>query len=416
VSGQVACAAAIASLPAMTPQRLRRLAAACPLGGDAGDPITDWVSLWRELRIGGRLVRAAAAPGLARRWALAARTLDVAEVVAQHEQAGVTVLPIGDRRYPAHLATDPEAPAVVFSRGRLEQLDLPAVAVIGTRSATHYGTDVAAELGLGLAQAGVVVVSGLAPGIDAAAHEGALSDLARGVRPGAGGRGDGAPSESAPPVAVAGAGLDVDYPRATMSLRRRIEETGGVIAEAPLGAPAEPWRFPLRNRIIASLVSVVVVVESHRAGGSLHTVDAALARGVEVFAVPGSIRSRASAGTNALLSAGAQVATCVEDVLAAVALRTPVAITPRPPRRAVERGAVASKARVDTAPEALSELQRRVLVAVEVTPTPTQEILSRVGEGLGPVALALDQLLELGRVRDCGGAWERCGPAPGVCR
>jgi hypothetical protein len=97
VSGQVACAAAIASLPAMTPQRLRRLAAACPLGGDAGDPITDWVSLWRELRIGGRLVRAAAAPGLARRWALAARTLDVAEVVAQHEQAGVTVLPIGHR-------------------------------------------------------------------------------------------------------------------------------------------------------------------------------------------------------------------------------------------------------------------------------------------------------------------------------
>jgi DNA processing protein len=256
-----------------------------------------------------------------------------------------------------------------------------------------------------------VVVSGLAPGIDAAAHEGAVSDLARGDSSPAGAQSESEPGESwpggqggpggpAPPVAVAGAGLDVDYPRATRSLRRRIEETGGVISEAPLGAPAEPWRFPLRNRIIASLVSVVVVVESHRGGGSLHTVDAALARGVEVFAVPGSIRSRASDGTNALLSAGAQVATCVDDVLAAVALKTAGMIRPSAPRRAADPG---------TAKEMLNDLQRRVLAAVEGTPTPTQVILSRVGGDLGPLALALDHLLELGWVRDCGGAWERCG-------
>lgn len=407
MNDQRAYAAAVASLPAMTPQRLRQLAASCPLGGDAGEPNTDWALLWREVRAGGSRVRALAVAGLARRWGSAAKTVDVTEVLARHARMGVRVLPIGDPRYPSRLPADPEAPSVLFSRGRLGHLELPAVAVIGTRSATHYGSDVAAELGSGLAAARVVVVSGLAPGIDAAAHEGALSDLAR-----AQGSADGAclesePSGPAPPLAVAGAGLDVDYPRATRSLRCRIEETGGVISEAPLGAAAEPWRFPLRNRIIASLVSVVVVVESHRGGGSLHTVDAAPARGVEVLAVPGSIRSRASEGTNALLSAGAQVATCVDDVLAAIALKTPGIVTPPAPRRAGAREAPLAAMADGTAPDRLSELQRRVLAAVETTATPTQLILSRVGADLGPVALALDHLLDLGRVRDCCGAWER---------
>jgi DNA processing protein len=354
--------------------------------------------------------RAAEAGRLARRWTAACDRLDLSVLAASYQALGIAVLVRGEPDYPAALAGDHEAPAVLYSIGAPlaaaadsgdgaaapatheapgpapPSVLPPSVAVVGTRSATHYGMDVAVELGAGLAAAGVSIVSGLAVGIDASAHEGALAPA------GAGGGGR--------PIGVAGAGLDVVYPRRTARLRKRVEAAGTVISEAPLGAQAEPWRFPLRNRIIAALSQVLVVVESHRSGGALHTVDAALARDVEVMAVPGSIHSRASDGTNALIAAGAQPVTCVGDVLVALARRgAPLAAgslvaaagTPDNPRPSARR----------------DPFERAVLEAVEATPTTTQTIFARVGGSLGAVALALERLSEEGAVGDCGGSWVR---------
>jgi DNA processing protein len=396
VTGQTtreAIAAAVASLPAMTPQRLRKLA--CAASGPAG---VEWERLWSDLSAGGARAavlaraslegapRANQAGLLTARWTAAVREVDPDRVGAAYRDAGAVVALPGGDGYPPLLADDPEAPAVLFRRGEMSLPGPCAIAVVGTRSATHYGTDVAAELGAGLAAAGVQVISGLATGIDAAAHEGALSS--------------GVGAEAAPPVAVVGAGLDVLYPYRTRRLRARVEEAGAVLSEAPLGAPPEQWRFPLRNRLIAALAQVVVVVESHRRGGALHTVEAALARDIEVMAVPGSIRSAASEGTNGLLASGAQIVTCLDDVLVALARRG----WPASGRRSA-RAPGAGPPQPAPAPDTLDGC---VLRAVDDTVTPTQHILDRTERELGEVALALDRLAELGLVTDCAGGWVRC--------
>ena len=159
------------------------------------------------------------------------------------------------------------------------------MALVGTRAPTRYGIGVAAQFGADLSAAGVSVVSGLALGIDGAAHEGAC---------GAG----------APPVGVVAGGLDHPYPRRHERLWERVASSGVIVSESPAGVPTEKWRFPVRNRLLAALSDVVVVVESRHHGGSRHTVDAAVDRGVPVGAVPGSIRSATSEGANALLAEG----------------------------------------------------------------------------------------------------------------
>jgi DNA protecting protein DprA len=179
------------------------------------------------------------------------------------------------------------------------------VAIVGTRSATSYGLQTSSELGRGLAAAGVVVVSGLALGIDGAAHSGALRT----------GRED-----PAPPVAVVGTGLDVLYPKGNASLWREVEGHGVVFSEAPLGTTPRARVFPARNRIIAALSDVVVVVECQLGGGALYTAEAAARRSIPVCAIPGSVRSPASAGTNGLLVDGCTPVRDVDDVLTAVAL------------------------------------------------------------------------------------------------
>lgn len=409
-SAQAAAAAAVASLPAMTPQRLRKLASAAwasPMsgqaaGGDACGEPADWTAFWDRLQRGGApavalAITALGAPAgageaarLAGRWTAASRRIDAVAVATRYSEAGVEIDLPHDAAYPMPLAGDPEAPAVLFRRGRPVGSGACSVSIVGTRSATHYGMDVAAELGAGLAGEGVTVVSGLAVGIDAAAHEGAVARVPPDAPHGT-------------PVAVAGSGLDIFYPVATRRLRERIEACGTVFSEAPLGAAPEPWRFPLRNRIIAGLSTVLVVVESHRGGGSLHTVEAAISRGVEVMAVPGSIRSPASEGTNALIAAGAQVVTTVADVLEALERRG-VAVPGsqrHSPAPAGSRGRTKGPER--------GSLEASVLAAVDDTPTPTQVLLERVDADLGAVALALEYLAEAGLVNDCGGAWVRRG-------
>jgi DNA processing protein len=191
-----------------------------------------------------------------------------------------------------------DPPAGLFVRGAaaLDLLERPAVAIVGARACSGYGASVARNLGRELAAAGLVVVSGLARGVDGEAHRGALD---------AGGA----------TVAVLGCGIDRDYPAAHADLARRIAETGLVVSEYAPGIEPAPWRFPARNRIVAGLAAATVVVEARERSGALITADLALEEGREVFAVPGEITSAPSAGANALLKLGASPLTCAADVL-----------------------------------------------------------------------------------------------------
>ena len=191
-----------------------------------------------------------------------------------------------------------DPPRALFLRGHaaVEVLAQPAVAVVGARACSPYGAQVARLLGRELAAAGLVVVSGLARGVDGEAHRGALE----------------AEGET---VAVLGCGIDRDYPAAHAELARRICERGLVVSEYEPGVEPAPWRFPARNRIIAGLAAVTVIVEARERSGALITADFALEDGREVFAVPGEITGSLAAGTNRLLRQGATPLTSADDVL-----------------------------------------------------------------------------------------------------
>lgn len=225
------------------------------------------------------------------------------------EMSPVDVIMLGDEDYPSRLATDPSAPALLFVRGSLGCLDGRRVGVVGTRHATTHGRTTAFTFGRALADNGVCVVSGLARGIDISAHRGALA--AEGV---AGRRGR--------PAAIVASGLDVIYPPEHRATWEQIAECGLLMSESPPGTAPVSFRFPWRNRIIAALSEVLVVVESKVDGGSMITVRQALRRGVTVMAVPGATSTPASEGTNLLLRDGALVAVSPEDVLTALALDT----------------------------------------------------------------------------------------------
>ncbi|MFZ4719941.1 MAG: DNA-processing protein DprA [Ilumatobacteraceae bacterium] len=231
----------------------------------------------------------------------AARSVRPADMWAECRRLGLQVLVIGHDGYPDLLADDPQPPPVLFCRGSLDLLEGRRVAVVGTRNATAAGRQSARSIAEGLASAGVHVVSGLARGIDGVAHRAVLAARA------AGGAGR--------PIAVVGSGLDVVYPREHGDLWEQVAAEGVLLSEAPPGSPPEPYRFPLRNRIVAALSEVVVVVESRERGGSLITVDAAVERGVPVMAVPGSAANRAASGSNSLLRDGAAPVLDAGDVL-----------------------------------------------------------------------------------------------------
>ena len=200
-------------------------------------------------------------------------------------------------RFPQLLRAIFDPPRRLYLRGGADDvLERPAVAIVGARACSPYGAHVARRLGCELARAGLVVVSGLARGIDSEAHRGALE---------AGGL----------TVGVLGCGIDRDYPAAHAELARRIRESGLVVSEYEPGVEPAPWRFPARNRVIAGLCPATVVVEARERSGALITADFALEEGRDVLAVPGEITSLLSAGTNALLKLGAAPCTSAEDVL-----------------------------------------------------------------------------------------------------
>lgn len=225
------------------------------------------------------------------------------EMVARLGRREVNMIAIGERDYPGCLARTHDPPPALFLAGQSRRLkefiELPRIAIVGSRAASAYGYDVARFMAAGLARRQVGVVSGMALGIDAAAHDAVLA---------AGGQ----------TIAVLGCGPDVIYPAANRGLYRGLLKDGLVISEYPPGTPARPWRFPARNRLIAALADGVIVVEAAEKSGALITADFCLEQGGEVFAVPGSIFSRSSAGTNRLIRAGATPATSVEDVLEAL--------------------------------------------------------------------------------------------------
>jgi DNA processing protein len=201
-------------------------------------------------------------------------------------------------RLPPLLRAIYDPPPRLFVRGGADEQVLahPAVAVVGARACSVYGAQVARRLGRDLAAAGLVVVSGLARGVDGEAHRGALE---------AGGL----------TVAVLGCGIDRDYPAAHAELARRIRERGLVVSEYEPGVEPAPWRFPARNRLIAGLCAATAVVEARERSGALITADLALEEGRDVLAVPGEITSSLSRGTNALLKLGATPCTSAQDVL-----------------------------------------------------------------------------------------------------
>jgi len=207
---------------------------------------------------------------------------------------GYSLLTLEDVEYPAYLREIFDPPGVLYCAGDLEALQGPAVAIVGTRTPSPYGRAVAEKLAEDLASRGVVIVSGLALGIDSIAHWGALK----------GGR----------TVAVLGSGLDNIYPRQNRKLFQKIAENGAVVSEFPLDAPPFAAHFPRRNRIISGLVQAVIVVEAAAKSGSLITARMALEQNREVMAVPGNVTSDMSKGTNGLIKTGAKLVEGWEDV------------------------------------------------------------------------------------------------------
>jgi DNA processing protein len=256
----------------------------------------------------------------------------------------------GDPDWPAVLdQLGDGAPPLLHVRGARALADLcaePAVAIVGARRGSRAGEEFAFALARGLAGAGVAVISGLALGIDAAAHAGALA---------AGGR----------TVGVLGCGIDRVYPRQNATLGARVIASGALVSEWGEGVEPAPWRFPVRNRLIAALASVTVVVEATRRSGALITADHALELGRDVLAVPGSAWSPLGEGVNALLRAGATPATSVEDVLDALGLSAP--------------GNVRASALADSAPIVPGGSPGRAWRALRAEPSTPDALAFRLG-------------------------------------
>ena len=229
-------------------------------------------------------------------------------------KAGIKITIFGDENYPRALIADLAPPAVLFYFGDLSALNNRRVGMVGTRSATASGRYLASHIAYDLATNDVCVVSGLARGIDAWAHRGALRALESRLADRLANRPVGRP------VGVVASGLDVVYPRENAQLWQDIATHGALISESAPGSPPEAFRFPLRNRILAALSEVLVVVESRDTGGSMITVDEAQKRDVTVLAVPGSPRNVASNGTNQLIQQGCLPIIGAQDVLVALGL------------------------------------------------------------------------------------------------
>ena len=320
-------AAALASLSGVGPARLRTLVVS--LGAHDA-----WRTVRGELPARDHIAALLHDGDLGRLWRREA-TLELLERTATALQAGkMQALLINDPEYPSVLRGDHAAPVVLFARGNLAVCATRRVGIIGTRAASAAGRHFARRLGTQLAAAGVAVVSGLARGIDAAAHRGVLELT------------DTAPTDTSSPgapIGVVASGLDVVYPREHSALWHDVASRGVLLSESPPGCKPDAFRFPLRNRMLAALSEVLVVVESRVGGGSMITVEEAAKRSITVMAVPGSPHVATSEGANLLLAQGCAPVCSVDDILVALGLdhrRTQVVSDPRPKPTAADRRVV----------------------------------------------------------------------------
>jgi DNA processing protein len=292
-------------------------------------------------------------------------TFDEPRFLRELSERGYRWLARSDPAFPVRLRSIHDPPPGLFVRGAaaVALLDRPSVAVVGARACSHYGSSVATSLARELAEAGLVVVSGLARGVDAAAHRGAL--------------------QAGTTVAVLGCGIDRDYPRAHASLAAEIVREGLIVSEYAPGVEPAPWRFPARNRIVAGLTLATLVIEARERSGALITADLALDEGREVLAVPGEITSQLSRGTNHLLRLGAVPVTCAADVLRVLGVDPPAAREPPTlePRLELVRATVADAA------------------------TTADEVAQVTGQSARAVAGALAELELLGVVEEVDGVY-----------
>jgi DNA processing protein len=306
----------------------------------------------------GHLARAGLRPEVIREIADFRRWVEVDEELRRAADVGADLVSIEEARYPVALRFIHDPPPVLYVRGRLDRADLEAIAVVGSRSASPYGLECAQLLARGVAACGVTVVSGLAIGIDAAAHRGALA---------VGGR----------TIGVLACGIDRVYPARHRALAREVAEAGAIVSELRIGTLPEPYQFPRRNRLVSGLSLGVVVVEASERSGSLITARLALEQGRDVMAVPGEIGIERTRGVHRLLRQGATLVESAGDVLeSALPWRVP---SPRPRDDAVGTHELS----VDAA---------RLLGAFESVTEPVDRLIERSGLS---AARALEILLDL---------------------
>ncbi len=283
-------------------------------------------------------------------------------------EKGVRLITLTDSDYPVLLREIPDPPPILYVRGHLKRM-FPAVAVVGSRNATEYGVTVTRRLSAELSRQGWIVVSGMARGIDTAAHEGALS--------GPGGT-----------IAVLGSGLERIYPTENAPLFHRIMENGAVISELPLLTWPDAYHFPRRNRIISGLTLGTVVVEASRNSGSLITARMALEQGREVFAVPGNIHSFKSTGTHILIKSGAKLVEQARDILDELEPQIREAIIVDPPDLPpVDNSSGKPAPTVSLTPE-----EQSVMALVSVYPIHADELVRKIPMPPGELNRILMQL------------------------
>lgn len=303
---------------------------------------------------------------------------DAAQVVGRLQREGIRAITLADEDYPDRLGLAPDPPPALFVRGGISGGS--RVAVVGSRKATPAALETARGLGLALAKGGAVVVSGLATGVDAAAHEGALA-----------GGGE--------TVGVLGCGIDVVYPRSNRDLFRRVAGSGALVSEYALGEAPLAWRFPARNRVIAGLCDVIVVVEAPEKSGALITARHALDAGRDVWAVPGPIGAPECRGSNRLLADGAGVLWDIGEFV-----RSVVGDTLSGP----DQPTLEPEAAVLAEPEGLPDGEAAVLRGVDFRSAGADVVAGRAGVEMRAVLSALAMLEIKGYVaRDAAGNFAR---------
>ena len=224
------------------------------------------------------------------------RNIDISTEINLAKEKGVQIIPYTSDLYPKHLKTIYDPPLILYVKGNILETDILALAIVGARRCTYYGLSQAERFGRLLAQKGFCIVSGMARGIDAAAHRGAISAKGR-------------------TIAILGCGLGVLYPRENIELAEQIPQHGAIVSELPMNTPPDFRNFPPRNRLISGLSLGVLVVESSLKSGSLITAQWALEQGKEVFAIPGNIDNVYSRGTHKLIKEGAKLVEDVSDIV-----------------------------------------------------------------------------------------------------